>query len=335
MALPAAVALRRAFPSAYLAWVVDPLFAPLMNRVEEIDETFVSPIPNGLQSGWGAPSRWPIIAKELRQLSTMLRQRRFDVALEMQALLRSGLIACASRAPKRVGFADTHRELSFLFVNRRVHPRGRHDVERYLTTAEAAGAPPSAATWPALTRPEDDRVADALLADVPLGRPVVVLNPGASAAYRRWPAERFAEAATRVPRAHEVHFVVVGSSAERPLCQRVCTRTSAPTLNLAGRTSLPELAALLKRCTCMLTADSGPMHLAVAVGTPVVALVGPTDPSLTGPYGPQHLVLDAGAGRRPKGKWGEHTCRDPHLLPQIEAAEAAEAVCAILAARAA
>ena len=331
MALPTAVALRRAFPSAYLGWVVDEPFAALMSRVKEIDEVFVSPIPNGGKSRWTDLPRVPAILTEFRALSRTLRQRRFDVVLEMQALLRSGVTAYFSRAPERIGFADVRREMSFLFVNRRVCPNGRHDVDRYLTMAEVLGAPRSRAIWPELTWPEDEAVADTLLQTVPTGHPLIALNPGASASYRRWPAERFVQAAARIHQRHAVGFVVVGSTAESGLCQRVCDQASVPITNLAGRTSLPQLAAVLRRCTCMLTADTGPMHLAVAVGTRVVALMGPTDPALTGPYGSQHVLLDAGAGRRPTGRWGQHTCHDPALLRRVTAREAAGAVCAVLA----
>jgi len=328
-ALPAAHALRGTFPHAFLAWVVDGPLAPLLRRSNLLDEVLPLPVPNGQTVRWDDLLRAPALYTDFRRFVRCIRRLRFDTALELQGLLRSAATAYLSKAPERLGFVDELRELNHVFVNRRVPPAGRHAVDRFRSMAEAAGAHKAPPSWGALTWPEDETAVAQLLEPLPPRYPLIALNPGASAAYKRWPAERYARAADEIRRQGEAAFVVIGSPPERALAQTICDATSAPTLNLAGRTTLPQLAALLKRCTCVVTGDTGPMHLAVAVGTTVVAIMGPTDASITGPYGVRAVVIQAEGMRR--AAWGQSKLRDPKLMLEISPAMVAEASCRALA----
>jgi lipopolysaccharide heptosyltransferase I len=314
-ALPAAHALRGTFPHAFLAWAVDGPLAPLLRRSNLLDEVLPLPVPNGQTVRWDDLLRAPALYTDFRRFVRRLRQLRFDTALELQGLLRSAATAYFSKAPERIGFVDERRELNYVFLSRRVPPRGRHAVDRFLSMAEAAGARKGPPSWGTLIWPEDEAAVDRLLAPLPTRCPLIALNPGASAAYKRWPAERYARAADEICRQGEAVFVVVGSQPERALAQTVCDAANVPLLNLAGRTTLPQLAALLKRCACVLTGDTGPMHLAVAVGTTVVAIMGPTDASITGPYGARNAVIQAGGMQR--AAWGQSKFRDPKLMLEI------------------
>ena len=327
-ALPTAHALRRAFPEAFIGWVVDEPLAPLLRRSDLVDEVFPLPIPNGQTVRWDDALRAGALLAELSAFVRRLHARHFDAVLELQGLLRSAVAAHLSGARDRVGFVDERRECNYLFLNRRVAPNGRHAVDRFLTLAEAVGAPRGTPSWGSLTAPDEGLAVERLVESLPAGRPLVALNPGASASYKRWPARRYAEAAEAISRRVDAAFVALGAPSERGLCQEVCNRAATPVLNLGGCTTLPQLAALLKRCACVVTGDTGPMHLSVAVGTTVVALMGPTDPSITGPYGADHVVLQA-EGAQP-AEWGQSRCRDPELLLQIGPRDAAEAVCSVL-----
>lgn len=300
-ALPAAHALRTSFPDAFLGWVVDPPLAPLLQRSPLLDEVFALPVPNGQTVRASDLFRGPELAAGLQRFVHRLQQPRFDVALELQGLFRSALVARLSKAPVRLGFVDELREANYVFLTRRVAPAGPHAVDRFLSLASAAGAKPHLPSWGSLTTTDDETAAAQLLAGLPPGRSLVALNPGASTDRKRWPADRFGAVADLVSTRTGAVFVVVGSTKERRLAERVCSASRVPVLDLAGRTSLPVLAAVLRRCDCVLTGDTGPMHLAVAVGTTVVALIGPTNPAVTGPYGAGHVVLqgaDEGGGAR-------------------------------------
>jgi len=147
------------------------------------------------------------------------------------------------------------------------------------------------------------------------GRPVVALNLGASHPVNRWPTARFAELAEKL-QAARIGVVLVGAAADRELADAVLAKTGSRPLDLVGRTSLLQLGALLKRCSVVVSADTGPMHMATAVGTPVVALFGAADPARTGPVGEGHLVLQgAGPACIP---CRSRTCRH---TPQLECME--------------
>jgi ADP-heptose:LPS heptosyltransferase len=238
---------------------------------------------------WGGRGFWRN-RREWWQLVGALRGANYDVAIDLQGLARSALLTRASGAAVRLGLA-TAREFGRLGYTVTVTPREpeAHAVERYLQVLRALGVAPPAEPRFALSIPEEARQrVESELAQELVTESILCVAPGARWETKRWPAERFAEAARRLaeeaPPGRGVRIIVVGTEEDRPLAQSICARVGEQALDWTGRTSLVELAALLHRSALLLTNDSGPMHLAAALGTPVVAVFGPTNPGRTGPY---------------------------------------------------
>jgi lipopolysaccharide heptosyltransferase I len=277
--LPTLAALKGHFPDASITWVVKRQWAGLVERVDGVDHILM------LEDGvYGWLSKVPL-----------LRAGRYDVVLDLQGLFRSGLLAWLSGCPRRVGLA-TGREGSSLFYTQRVPvPTLRmHAVDRYLLAAAALGAtPPSVPMFQFLERDTDFQAVQRLLQreQIAVKHPWVAMNVSARWSTKRWPAEYFAEAADLLEREGFGPVVFIGGAAEREDTARVRSLMRTPSVDFTGQTEVGLLPTLLRQAAALVTNDSGPMHVAAAVGTPVVALFGPTDPVRTGPYGGGHSVL--------------------------------------------
>lgn len=241
---------------------------------------------------------------EIRALRAELQAEHYDIALDMQGLFLSGLVTLLSGAPMRVGW-DRNREGNALFLT---HPiisgreQSRHEVDLLHGFAEMLGvhaAHPEFAPQPYLAA-EGAWQTGEWLAKLP--RPRIALNVGASRAYKRWPVERWASVA-RMLADTGISPVFVGDKHDAESVAQIVPGLTKGYVDLAGRTTLRELAAVLAHCDLLVTADTGPMHIAVAVGTPVVALFGATDPARHGPYGARNVVLhDPAPGAMVPGK---------------------------------
>jgi heptosyltransferase-1 len=224
-----------------------------------------------------------------------LRRDGYDMVLDLQGLLRSGLYAALTGSPVRVGFDDS-REGSSWFYSRRIKVSNDavHAVDRCLDLVRQIGV--KTAPTPAFPVPdgkqEQEWVDDLWRRNrVRDGEAVCIVHPSARWETKRWPAERFAQLADRLIAQEGMRIMIVGSGGETSQIDQMLRQMNRPAINLAGQTELLQLAALLRRSNLLVSNDSGPMHLAAAVGTPVVAIFGPTDPSRVGPYGDGHVVL--------------------------------------------
>ena len=295
-ALPAVHRIRLAFPQAHLAWVVEDLAAPLLEGHADLNEVIVLS-RRELRAAGRHPARLAATAATIRE---RLRRGRYDVAVDLQSTLKSAIVAFLAGAPRRVGFAATHcREGSFLFTNEWGRPSSPHlnRVDRNLEMAALLGAAHGPVTAALGERPAEAAEAERILDRLgpSRGRPVI-LCPGASRrqAFKRWPATAWSRLARLLSGAGRSPLIVWGPG-EESLSKEI-ERDSRGEARLAPPTSLPVLAALLRRSALFIGADTGPMHLAWAVGCPVVALFGPTDPRLNAPVGPGHEVLRAPEG---------------------------------------
>ncbi|CBE68699.1 MAG: lipopolysaccharide heptosyltransferase II [Candidatus Methylomirabilis oxygeniifera] len=277
LALPALANLRRSFPSVRISLLVRPWLSPLFRSLPCIDELVELP-------GRG----------ELKWAATALRQREFELALLLPNSFRIALISRLAGIPHRVGYATDWRD-SLLTVG--VRPSSGtplHQADAYLGLLRAL-------QWDAWVRPTgflrppgSDAEVEKLLAEsgLPPHAPVVGMTPGATyGTAKRWPVERFAEVADRLADRFGTVALLFGSSREASLTRAIRSRMRGAVIDFGGRTTLAELAGLLSRCALLLTNDTGPMHLASALGIPCVALFGPTDPHRTGPLGSGHQVL--------------------------------------------
>lgn len=288
LSIPAIASLRAAYPDAALDLLVLPYVAPLARQVAGVDRVIELDVNQYRRpSGW---RRWSELTRVLRAL----RARRYDLAVVLHGRVPSGL-AALSGARYRVGYAGEsypgalHRAIP----GRRYH-RPAHEVAYCLELVRALGLPTVEAAPELPVAPEAAARVDALLAAAGVGPAdcVVAVHPGASnGVAKRWPAERWAALCGRLASGLGARVVLTGSAADGALTARIAAAADPPPLDLAGQTPLPELAALLKRAALVLSGDTGPLHLAQAVGTPVVAIFGPTDPTNTGPCGPSAVVL--------------------------------------------
>ncbi|MDR1044201.1 MAG: glycosyltransferase family 9 protein [Candidatus Adiutrix sp.] len=298
MALPALAALRRAWPGAAIDWLAEPPAAGLLEGLPGLRRLIVSPRRGlgGLVKG-GRP-------REARRLlwnfRTDLRSEDYDVVLDLQGLWKSAVNVWLSRGRRKVGFART-REHSGWALNEKMpaYDPEKHAVRRYLDAAAYLGADPS---WPATEPyyqppPAAEAEAGELLAA--LGESAgafLVLNPGAKWLTKRWPLRHWERLAARASASGRA-LVVTGGREDLPLGQAISQAAEGGgVLNLCGRTSLPVLGAVLARASAVITADTGPMHLAAAVGGGGLALFGPTRPKRTGPFGGHFQIMTPPAG---------------------------------------
>ncbi len=286
--LPVLAALRDAYPEAYIGWVVARANASLLTGHPLLDEVFIFD-----RAAWGRLGRLPRSAVEVGGLVKTLRSRRFELVLDLQGLLRSALLAWASGADERVGFAKG-REHAPLFYSRKVDvPDGPlHAVERYMLVAEAVTGSTRSVSFPMGLGPADHREVEAFMGSnglEPTG-PLAVVSPGARWSSKRWAPERFAAVADLLRDRLGLQPVIAGGPGEEAMVESVRRAMTKPA-PAASFASLRAVGALFARAQVGVTNDSGSMHLAAAAGCPVVALFGPTDPRLTGPYGEGHRVV--------------------------------------------
>jgi heptosyltransferase I len=286
-AMPTCAAIRRAYPKARLTWLVKREWAGLVERIDGVDRVW--PVESTL-TGW------------LSQVS-LLRAERFDLVVDLQGLFRSAAIGWLSGSPLLVGFANG-REGSPWFYSRRVPvPQlEMHAVDRYLLVGKAVGAMEAGTPEFRFCIPQPDyEEVDRLLSrsGVTPGTSWVAMNVSARWPTKRWPAASFAEVADRLRQEGCGAVVMIGGPDERVEVAAVRAEMKIPAIDLSGVTTVGLLPALLSKASLLITNDSGPMHIAAAVGTPVVALFGPTSAARTGPYGVGHHVLTGNVPCRP------------------------------------
>jgi len=291
-ALVFAGALRAARPAAHIGWVAHPLVTPLLEKNPAVDRVHHWP------RGAGARGLWRLVRE--------LRHERYDIAIDLQRLQKSALVARASGARRVLGFDRARtKELSHVWTRERLAPADprAHMVEQYLCFARHLGLEPGPPTWPLPPLAEARAAAAGLLAPL-AGAPYRVFNLGASKPAKRWPGASFAALAELSPRDHPA-LVLTGGPGDRAAADEVLRGTQRVALDLAGRTELLTLAAVLEGARDVVTGDTAAMHLAVAFGVPTLALFGPGDARRTGPYRHEEWVLRAppwDGERRPESR---------------------------------
>ncbi len=286
-ATPALRALRRGFPSAHLAALVPPASVAVLAGSPLVDE--VIPFDKFLYDSPVAALRPHSLAEALGFLRWLHRQRYTRVVIMHHLITRWGALkyaalALATGAERRLGLDDGRG----WFLTERIPDRGygsRHEVECCLALAAAWGAATDDIRLEIALSAEGERVAESVLPAQGRG-PLVAVHPGTGwyAPARRWPAERFARVADGLAKAWGSRVVLVGGPEESGLAEEVLREMRTPALNLVGRVTLKQLAAVLRRCALLVSNDSGVMHLATAVGTPVVAIFGPSNPVAWRPW---------------------------------------------------
>ncbi len=316
-ALPVVQTLRHAWPQTHFSWIIGKLEAQLIGDVPGIE--FVA---FEKSAGWRA----------YRNLHRRLRGHAFDLLLHMQMSLRSSLASRCLQAPIRLGF-DRKRahDYQWLFTTHRIpHVPREHVMDSFFGFARALGVEDKRLEWNIPIPEEAIRRAGEL---VPDERPILLISPCANARFRNWrnwPYERYAPVAEYAVRELGWQVIVTGgpSDTEAQAAAAIVEASPVPVINLQGRTSLKELLALIQRASVLISPDSGPVHMATAVGTPVIGLYATTNPDRAGPYLSQQWRINRypEAVRKFLGKsadevpWGTRV-RDPEAMSLISSNE--------------
>lgn len=288
-ALPALTALRRHFPAARIGWVVEEAMAPVLEGHPDLDERLTVRLRH-----WGKEPFSRRTARELGGFLAALDRFAPDVALDLMGNHKAAAIAALTLCDRRIGAARRHRRepSSAAWINEPVEPRGAHAVDRMLSLLDGLGMPPGPADFaPDKIFREMPPEVRALLDAHP--EPYVLLHPGAGWPNKIYPPERWGEVARRLRDAAGIPTWVATARGEEGLAERVAAASAGAARRVAAA-DLPTLAALIRRASLMLGGDSGPTHLAHALGTPVLMAMGPTDPARNGPYGaPERAIWKA------------------------------------------
>jgi heptosyltransferase I len=276
-AVPAAAALRRAFPQATIDWLVDERHRDLLELVPVVDR------------------RIAVSTSSARSLSSavgQLRRARYDAALDLQGLLKSAVLARLSSASRVIGFpADLLRERAArVFYTETAGEPAPHVIDKNLSMLHALGV-----RMPDCEFPLHDRnphiAADARsLLGIGEGERFALLNPGAAWPNKRWPPVYFAEVSRELAKRHNLRSLVLWGPGEEPIARAVVAGSDS-TAAVSPRTNIGDLVSLIKAAALMISGDTGPMHVAGAVGTPLVGIFGPTDPERNGPWSEDDLVV--------------------------------------------
>lgn len=274
-ALPVLRLIKKHLPASQVYWWIDANLAPMIEGDPDL-----AGIVHFHRRRWAAPRHWPEIAHSIR----WMREQAFDWVIDLQCLMRSGVFAWLANGKLTIGL-DEPREGARGFYDlivRRPSPH-THAVDWYLGVLPPLGVPRH---WDFEWLPERPALARAIRHKWPVaGARWIILQPGGRWASKRWPVEYYADLLRQVAARHpEVRFAILGGSDEQDLGQTIAGTAGQRCLDLTGKLSLPEMTEWIRLSELMVTNDTGPMHVAAAMGKPVVALFGPTSPHRTGPY---------------------------------------------------
>ena len=278
LAVPLVRTLQHAFPEAQITWVTT---APMLQLLEGLD---------GVEFVLAQKASHPMA---YLAFYSRMRQRSFDVLLGAQASFRAHFLYPLIRARRKIGFAKSEaRDAHYFFVSEHARGRREHLLDSFLAFAEVLGATKRIVEWRLPIGASDHWFAQKHLGSGQW----VALNPMASKLERNWLPERYAAVADACVRRWDMNVVLTGgpSLKEREFGRNVLRRTAKPdrVLDLIGQTTPKQLAAILARAKVLVAPDTGPVHIATAVATPVVGLYAVARPELTGPYKSQHLVVN-------------------------------------------
>jgi heptosyltransferase-1 len=274
--LPMLAALRDTFCRSHIAWVVNERWKPLLEGNPDLNDVIT--LPNSSISAFF-------------KCGKRLRENKYTTVFDVQGLYKSALLAKLTRVKPRIGysFSFAREGLASLFYTKRVRPVSKHMVDQNLELAAAAGARIEGARFPLSIPGEAQSVVQQFLTTTKISR-YVVLSPGGGWLSKLWPPDRFGELAVKLWERHGLRIIINCGPAEAQLAE-IVVANAAVALPIIVQYGIAEMMALLRDAEIVVAADSGPLHLANALGTPVVGLYGPTSPDRNGPYGGRDIVV--------------------------------------------
>jgi len=285
--LPFLNAIRKRYTKAEIHWIIFKGFEGLLEGHPMLHKLWVVD-----KDSWTKFNRAKDTVTEIKSLLRDLKKERFDLVVDLQGLLRSGLITAATGAPVRIGFKEAREGSRFFYTNKVPGGKDIHAVDRYLKIAEFLGCDISKVCFPF---PAFESSSSFILHPSSFNsrnssfEEYVVIVPGARWKTKRWPPEYFGKLASLL----HLRSIIVGSKDDVNIANEIVALSQGKSFSLAGKTDLKELISVIKGSKYVVTNDSGPMHIAAALGVPVFAIFGPTDPARTGPYGKGHTIIRA------------------------------------------
>ncbi len=289
--LPSLSALRILYPDADITWVIEEASSDIINDHPYLDRIIIS-----RRKKWIADlkklHRVNRTIKEIKSFILTLREHRYDLVIDFHGLFKSSLIVLLSGGKRKLGY-NSMQELSGLFLNEKIYEdMGKHAVDRYLDFILHLGFNVKNKEFLIpIQKANEDRVEKLLKGNnIDTKERFVAVNPMAFWETKLWEDDKFARLCDRITEELKLKVIFTGSDSSG-MIEHIQSLMASPSVNLGGKTTLRDLSYLYKLASLMITTDSGPMHIAAAMRTPVVALFGPTDPSRTGPYGEEHMVI--------------------------------------------
>jgi len=317
--LPSLAALRRLYPDAHITWVVEEASKDIILHHPYLDQVLIFRRKNWINDF--KRGQWPSVQNDVRSFLAGLHSRRYDLVIDFHGLFKSAMVVWASGGKRKLGY-DSWQELSCLFLNEKIpEDMNKHAVDRYLDFPRYLGATVGKAEFILPINQEVHAGCLALQNAYSLTKKnYIAVNPVALWETKLWDNRKFAELADMIQR--RLRMPVIFTGRDKESSDGITSKMATKGINIGGRTTLMELACIYKDALAVISTDSGPMHLAAAVGTPVIALFGPTDPARTGPYGTGHTVIRAGLSCSPclLKKCPTKQCMEDILPEQVFAA---------------
>ena len=329
-ALPFLHALKQSFPASQIDWVIS---SNLKGIIED------NPLINNLivlnKDSWKSIKKLPGTLAELSLLRKTLKSRRYDMVIDLQGLLRSGLIAYSTPTTVKVGFADAREGSRFFYDTKVKVGKNLHAVDKCLDVAKSVGARVNKACFPLHINSDTKNRVKTLVDNI---KEYIVIVPSARWTSKRWPAEKFALLISKL----STPCIIIGSKGDSRIAAKIMQQLSLTTkqgtvspgaktnakntgvksnrvINLCGKTDLKELTAVIAGAKAVISNDSGPMHIAAALGKPVIAIFGPTDPAKTGPYGWQtNSALNVISAKVPCSPCRKRSCNELLCMDKIQ-----------------
>lgn len=312
--LPFLNALNNTFPAAEVHWIVSRGLEELLQNHPMIKKLWIIN-----KDQWKNMRKIKETISEVANILKDLKKERYDIAVDLQGLLRSGILVNASQATVRVGFQEA-REGSRLFYTHKIRGgRDVHAVDRYLRLASALGCEADKVRFPMPLIKDTDKVAQVKSES---GKYAVIVS-GARWETKRWRSDRFGKLAYML----NMRSIVVGSASDAKISKEIETMSGGKAVSMAGMTHMGELISLIRGARCVVTNDSGPMHIAAALNVPIVAVFGPTNPVRTGPYGKNNVIVKSGLACAPCYK---RECRRIRCMEEIPVEQVYEAVKSVI-----
>lgn len=278
---PAIRAIRQRYPNAHIACMVVPRCKEVLELNPHLNELIIYDEKSGYK---GLTGKLKLVSE--------LKGRRFDIVFLFHRSLTRTLMVALSGIKERVGVYTPKR--GFL-LTRKIEPQkpGLHKVEQFLNIVKAGDMTSGSRNMELFISQEDEVFASEFLKSrgVRFGEHIIVLNPGGNWNLKRWPAERFAELGDRLAGAYGAKIVITGAEKDVELGNSIYKMMRRKPVVSCGKTTLRQLAALMKCAELVISNDSGPMHIAISQGAGTIALFGPTDPKTTGPYGEGRYIV--------------------------------------------